>query len=348
MSAKACEGAMTAGLVSVVIKTLNEEKKIARAIESALAAADELHPWQLEVVVADSCSTDRTVAIAGRYSVRVVQLARAEERGCGIGVQLGYAHCTGEWVYLMDGDMALAPGFLREALDRLRSDPALAGVGGAVHDERIVNAIDRIRVNNRSVARPGPTAWLAGGGLYRRTAIEAAGGYAADRNLRAYEEAELGLRLHAAGFKLIRLERRAVTHLGHDLGALALMRRHWRSRRAISAGVLLRSAIGQPWLAAVLRIHKHFLATLCWWLALFAGLLMMPSSLHVYWLGGWAGVSLAMVALLLALKRDVAHVLISIYAWHYGVAAILVGWFQPRVDPRAPVDAVLLHDGGTS
>ena len=92
------------GLLSIVIKAFNEEKKIARAIESALTAADELAPLRVEVVLADSLSSDNTVAVASRYTVNIVQLCHAQDRGCGAGVQLGYEWARGEWVYLMDGD----------------------------------------------------------------------------------------------------------------------------------------------------------------------------------------------------------------------------------------------------
>lgn len=333
--------AATAAGVSIVIKALNEEAKIARSIESALAAAPEVAPLPLEVVVADACSDDATVEIARRYPVRLVQFEQAHDRGCGAGVQLGFAWARGEWVYLMDGDMALAPGFLGEALRLLQSDPGLGGVGGAVVDERVRNAFDRIRVNNRTGMAEGALPWLEGGGLYRRQAIEAAGGYAADRNLRGYEEAELGLRLGSAGYRLQRLARPAVSHRGHDLGTFALLARHWRSRRAMSAGVMLRDAVGRPWWRAALQLHLQPLCALAWWLLLVAGLLVAPAPAATV----WGAATVAGIALLWLRKRDPAHVVASLVGWHYAAAAIVVGWFEPRVDPRRPIAARLLHDG---
>ena len=47
--------------VSVIIKALNEQKRIAVSIESALTAISAVGG---EVILADSCSTDRTVEIA--------------------------------------------------------------------------------------------------------------------------------------------------------------------------------------------------------------------------------------------------------------------------------------------
>lgn len=321
-------------MLSIVIKAYNEEAKIARAVESALRAGERLAPLPFEVIVADSLSQDATVAIASRYPVRVVQLLHAADRGCGAGVQLGYAAARGDWIYLMDGDMALSPDFLPEALARLQADAGLAGVGGAVVDERIANGFDLIRVRNRSGVSSGEHRWLEGGGLYRRSAIDAAGGYAADASLKGYEEAELGLRLGAAGYRLLRLPCEAVRHLGHDAGTLELLRRHWRSGRAFSAGMLLRQALGRPWLPAVLRLHRQPLLLALWWLAL-PVMVWGGSQALIAWL---ALAAIAALALLFA-KRSLNHAAVSLLSWHYALAAIVRGLLEPHRDPRRPLPA---------
>jgi glycosyltransferase involved in cell wall biosynthesis len=74
--------------VAIGIKALNEEANIAACLESALAG---VRPFAGHVVLADSGSHDRTVAIARDYpDVRVVQLANPEQRCCGAGAQLAY------------------------------------------------------------------------------------------------------------------------------------------------------------------------------------------------------------------------------------------------------------------
>lgn len=333
------------GLVSVVIKAFNEEGKIARAIESALAAAAEIAPHRLEVVVADSCSTDGTVDVARRYPIRVVRMVHACDRGCGAGVQLGYAWARGDWVYLMDGDMSLVPGFLGEALQLLFADPSLGAVGGFVLDLNVGNSIDRIRVNNRSGGRDGDQPWLEGGGLYRRSAIDAAGGHAANRSLLAYEEAELGLRLGQAGFVLRRLARPAVSHQGHALGTWALLARHWRSRRAMSAGMLLRMSLRRPWRWRVMRMLAHPLATGLWWAALLLGWLFQPWQ-ALLWTGMWVGASALTLLGLAVLKRDLTHACVSVVSWHYALAAIVWGWLLPMRPAHEPIEAELLAEPG--
>lgn len=329
-------------LISIIIKTLNEEQKIAAAIKSALAVENEIGR-PLEVVIADSVSTDRTVDIACAYPVRVVQFANPDERGCGAGVQLGFQFARGEYVYFLDGDMEIAPGFMSQALKKMAAAATLAGVGGVVEDTRIENDFDRIRVNNRAVSSAGAAKWLEGGGLYRRCAIDSAGGYAADRNLKGYEEAELGMRLRHAGWHLERLPLKAVAHTGHDLGTFSLFLRHWRSRRAMSAGVLLRGALGHPWQAEAVRMLIHPLATLAWW----SGLLLIvlaggavPNAL----LPAWGGLAALALLGLLWRKRDLRHVMVSVFSWHYGIAAILTGLVEPRIPPRRPIASRVLCD----
>lgn len=328
--------------LSIVIKALNEEQKIARAIESALAVEAEIGQ-PVEVVVADSVSTDRTVAIASSYPVRIVQFANPAERGCGAGVQLGYQHSRGEFIYFLDGDMEIAPGFMSAAFAELARNPKLGGVGGSVEDTQVQNDFDRIRVNNKAVTTSGFSKWLEGGGLYRRVAIEAAGYYAADRNLRGFEEAELGMRIRNAGWQLLRLPIRAVFHTGHSLGTMTLFLLHWRSRRAMSAGVLLRGAAGKPWLMEALRMLIHPLATLLWWIGLLL-LVLAGDALHESILAVWAGAgALALIGLVLR-KRDLRHVLVSVFSWHYGLAAIVAGMLEHRIDPATPIASRTLAD----
>src|SRR5271163_1464144 len=128
--------------LSVVITVYNEEKNIARAVESSLAA---IAPYRGEVIVADSGSTDRTVEIALGFPAIVAQLKYPYERCCGISPQLGYQQSTGEYVYILDGDMTLDAAFIGAALKWFESDPRIAGVGGFVGEMRIANLDFRSR-----------------------------------------------------------------------------------------------------------------------------------------------------------------------------------------------------------
>lgn len=328
--------------VSVVIKAYNEAERIDRAIESAWAARAEVWPLPLEIVVADSLSSDATVERAVWWSqrapVRVVQLLREEDRGCGCGVELGYAWSRGQWVMLMDGDMELVPGFLCAALAHLQRHPDLAGVGGLVFDREIRNATDRIRSRNGLGRTAGLRPWLEGGGLYRRSAIASAGGHAADMRLAAYEEADLGVRLRRAGWRLERLAIPAVLHDGHPHSTTRVLMQRWHSGRARAAGLLLKLHGGHAGSASVWRLLAHPLVVGAGWLGAGAGLAALPGDART----GAAALGLGGVALMSAVqvwrKRDVRHVLASWMDWHLLLAGIVSGLLRP-LPPRPSVPA---------
>ena len=166
--------------LSVLVKTYNEAAKIGGCLTARFGALAE---WrgEAEVIVADSRSTDSTVEVAARFPVMIIRLGLQEPRGCGIGVQLAFQHSAGDFVLLLDGDMELQPGFLEVGFRALEADPKLGGVAGIVEETVIRNRFDRHRVITKTGARYGVQPLLNGGGLYRRVAIEDAGGADVDQ-----------------------------------------------------------------------------------------------------------------------------------------------------------------------
>jgi len=158
--------------LSVIIKALNEEQHIEAAIRSALLA---IQPFNAEVILADSLSTDRTVEIARQFPVVITQLRNAADRRCGVGPQLGYQVAAGEFIYILDGDMELDPAFLPLALKALENDPKLAGVAGLVEEESDASYQFRGRKRREREREAGEVLWLDMGGLYRAAAITGVG-----------------------------------------------------------------------------------------------------------------------------------------------------------------------------
>lgn len=84
--------------IAAIVVCFNEEHNIGRCLESL--------KWCDEIVVVDSFSTDRTVAICRQYTDRVIQRPWAGYRD-----QKAYAHsqATKEWVFLVDADEQVTP-----------------------------------------------------------------------------------------------------------------------------------------------------------------------------------------------------------------------------------------------
>lgn len=328
--------------LSILIKALDEERHVARAIESALAAAA---PFGGEVVLADSGSSDGTVEIARRYPIRVVQLADPRERRCGVGPQLAYQHSRGAYVYVMDGDMVLEPGFLPRAVALLDSDPGLAGVGGRVEDRELgCLEYQRRALHDDSHMRPGEVDRLNGGGLYRRAAIEEVG-YLSDRNLHSYEEFDLGSRLRARGWRLARIDALAVGHHGHKVNAYRLLARRLTTGYAWGIGEVVRAALGRPHLPDVLRSLPElrlWLAVLAWWLALAAiPFLPAPWGVKLPLLAVLAGLPVAAMSLR---RRSARHGLYAVAGWNVFTLGLLIGLCRRRRRPDVPIASRVLRE----
>ncbi len=319
--------------ISIVIKALNEEQRIAAALESALQATEA---YNAEVILADSGSTDKTIEIARQYPVRIVQLADFSQRRCGIGPQLGYQFSKGRYVYILDGDMELDPEFLPIALKQFDQNPKLGGVAGLVDEHSSESWQFRGRQARNLEGQAGKARWLDMGGLYRREALERVG-YFSNQNLYACEEQELGLRLASDGWELERLGVKGIDHFGHEVPTLELMRRRWKSGYLFGSGQLMRAALGKPWLLAVMLTNKHLLATLCLLALLLVGVLMLPVSSGV--LSLWLILSLLLVAQRAYRHRSLTDGLIGVFVWHVNAIAMLRGFLLPQRDPMSAVSA---------
>lgn len=85
--------------LSLAVISFNEEARIGRCLESVRGLARE-------IVVVDSGSTDRTVAIAEEAGARVIAqpwLGYRDQK------QLALSSCTEPWVLMLDSDEALSP-----------------------------------------------------------------------------------------------------------------------------------------------------------------------------------------------------------------------------------------------
>lgn len=321
--------------LSVIIKTLNEEKSIARCVDAVLS---ELQGMSIEVIVADSGSSDRTVEIASMYPITVVQLRNVNERSCGIGAQLGFQHSQGEFVLILDADMVLHGEFIRAALARMEREPRCGAIGGLLVERSGVGYEYR---SNEALegASEERVSWLNGCALYRRAAILSVG-YLTNRNLHAYEEKELGLRLKYADWLLLRLPVVAVDHFGHTVGTAKLLWRRWKSGYAAACGESIRACLGKPYLREMLLVHKAHVACLVFQVCFVISLIALP------WLSApfvLALVAVAMVFVVQTLRKKslsgAAYSLLYTNVFGLGVAK---GLMQNQLSPSRRIESLIL------
>ncbi len=101
--------------ISAIIITKNEERNIARCLESLL--------WVDEIIIIDSYSTDKTIEVALSYEK--VRLFSAEWKGFSENKRKALHHCTHHWIFWLDADeevtyelqqeiLALTPEYLSQ------------------------------------------------------------------------------------------------------------------------------------------------------------------------------------------------------------------------------------------
>lgn len=103
--------------VSIVIITLNEEKRIGRLLEDLSKQSHQ----QFEVIVVDSNSDDNTCEVARGFEQALPSLTvhKMHERGTSLGRNTGAQLAKHERLIFLDADVRLSPTFLTNALYEL-------------------------------------------------------------------------------------------------------------------------------------------------------------------------------------------------------------------------------------
>lgn len=103
--------------LSIVIITLNEEKRIGRLLEGL---SKQTHQ-NFEVIVVDSNSDDATCEVAQAYQASIPELTihKMEKRGVSLGRNTGASLAKNERLLFLDADVCLKPDFIFNALTQL-------------------------------------------------------------------------------------------------------------------------------------------------------------------------------------------------------------------------------------
>lgn len=99
--------------VSAIIVVRNEEQNILRLLESLRR---QTHP-DLEVILVDDSSSDKTLELARNFQLKNFRILRLEEAERGNapkknGIEKAVKEATGDIIFTTDGDCILAPGLI--------------------------------------------------------------------------------------------------------------------------------------------------------------------------------------------------------------------------------------------
>ena len=101
------------GCVTACVITRNEEKTIERALSSLT--------WADELVVIDAYSTDRTVAIAQKFTNKIYS---NEWKGFTDQRNFALANCNADWVFFLDSDEEASVDLGKQLLKIAQDDPS--------------------------------------------------------------------------------------------------------------------------------------------------------------------------------------------------------------------------------
>jgi glycosyltransferase involved in cell wall biosynthesis len=167
-------------LVSIVTPSFNQAAFLERAIASVLG---QDYP-NLEYIVLDGGSSDQSVEIIRRYEDRLAWWDSRPDEGQVDALLKGFERARGEILGWLNSDDELLPGAITAVVEELGADPGVMLVYGdnTLVDENTGNeailragpfdVAEMLRTGQNPVPQPGS--------LFRREALELAGGLARD------------------------------------------------------------------------------------------------------------------------------------------------------------------------
>jgi succinoglycan biosynthesis protein ExoA len=228
--------------VSVVMPVRNEERYLAEAVGHILGQDYE---GELELILSVGPSRDRTAEIAGRLAAADdrIKVVNNPTGGRSAAVNIGLRSARHGVIVRVDGHSMLPDGYIRTAVATLQETGAVnvGGIMAAEGDTPFQQAVawamtspfgvGAARFHTGGEAGPADTAYM---GVFRRAAIEAAGGY--NERFEIAEDWELNHRIRQAGGLIWFQPAMRVTYRPRasvsDLGAQYF--RYGRWRRVVS------------------------------------------------------------------------------------------------------------------
>ncbi len=193
--------------LSFVIPAYNEAHYLPDCLNAILKQKEKL-PYDIEIIVVNNASTDRTRKIAESYASRGIVVVNEPEKGLVRARRAGFRAATGDLIANVDADTRLTDGWIKKVMEAFAKDEKLVAFSGPFiyYDvPRKVRAFTKLfyylgyffYLINRFILRAG--SMLQGGNfVVRRSALEKAGGYNTDIDFYG-EDTDVARRLSKVG-----------------------------------------------------------------------------------------------------------------------------------------------------
>ncbi|WP_087036150.1 glycosyltransferase family 2 protein [Thermococcus litoralis] len=186
-------------LVSVIIPTYNSEKTIRRCLESIKNQTYK----NVEIIVVDNFSEDKTVEICKEYNASIIKVKGERTKAKNIGLK----NANGKYVLFVDSDMELTPNVIEECVMLIESDPK---IGGIIIPERSVGNSYWVRVRDFERSFYAGTE-IESARFFRRDLALQVGGF--DEDVVFFEESTLPQKIEKLGFNVkVRIDPYIIHH----------------------------------------------------------------------------------------------------------------------------------------
>ncbi len=193
--------------LSFVIPAYNEEHYLPDCLNTILKQKEKL-PYDIEIIVVNNASTDRTREIARSYAHKGIIVVNELKKGLVRARAAGFRAATGDLIANVDADTRLTPGWIKKVMEAFAKDEKLVAFSGPFiyYDvPRTIKMLTKVfyypgflfYLINRFVLRAG--SMLQGGNfIVRRSALTKAGGYNTDIDFYG-EDTDIARRMSKVG-----------------------------------------------------------------------------------------------------------------------------------------------------
>ena len=113
--------------ISIIVPAYNEEKNIAKCIEAMLKQTSS---HQIEIILVNDGSTDKTRDIASKYPIKVIN--HNPNKGKATALNTGIENSTGDILIFSDSDSEIEANALNSIIEHFESNPDVQAIAGNV------------------------------------------------------------------------------------------------------------------------------------------------------------------------------------------------------------------------
>ncbi|HZX44130.1 MAG TPA: glycosyltransferase family 2 protein [Candidatus Nanoarchaeia archaeon] len=127
--------------VSLILPAFNEEKTIAKSLDSLMVL--DYPSDKMEILVVNDGSSDRTAEIVKDYADRVILIDNKKNKGKAACLNQGIQACHGQLIVCMDADTMANPDVLKKVVPYFK-DPSVASVTVAINVKKPSNFLEKM------------------------------------------------------------------------------------------------------------------------------------------------------------------------------------------------------------